>query len=115
MKTTIIKQSSYKVNYGDGMPLLVEVALYRIEKTIFSRPTPPYYIEVRNNGYISQEFLSEDWAIKKFMEISAFWYFEEMRNNLINRDGNFMQYILSLNKENIYKAFFGSILFFGRI
>lgn len=64
MKTTIIKQSSYKVNYGDGMPLLVEVALYRIEKTIFSRPTPPYYIEVRNNGYISQEFLSEDWAIK---------------------------------------------------
>lgn len=107
MKTTIIKQSSYKVNYGDGMPLLVEVALYRIEKTIFSRPTPPYYIEVRNNGYISQEFLSEDWAIKKFMEISAFWFFEEMRNNLINRDGNFMQYILSLNKENIYKAFLG--------
>lgn len=64
MKTTIIKQSSYKVNYGDGMPLLVEVALYRIEKTIFSRPTPPYYIEVRNNGYISQEFYQKIGRLK---------------------------------------------------
>lgn len=107
MKATKIRESSYQINYGEDKPLSVAVALYRIEKTIFSHPTPPYYVEVRNNGFISQEYLYEDSAFQNYMQISAFWYLEEIRNSLINNEGNFMQEILSTNEDSIYKTFSG--------
>jgi len=107
MKSTIVKHSSYKINYCEDKPLEVVVALYRIEKTIFSRPTLPYYIEVRNNGFISQEFLHEDSAFHNFMQISAFWHLEEMRNTMISKEGNFMQEIISRREDSIYKILLG--------
>lgn len=107
MKATKIRESSYQINYGEDKPLSVEVALYRIEKSIFSRPTPPYYIEVRNNGFICQEYFYEDYAFQKYMQISAFWYLEEIRNSLIYNEDNFMQEVLSTNEDSIYKIFLG--------
>lgn len=107
MKANKIRQSSYRINYGEDKPLSVEVALYRIEKSIFSRPTPPYYIEVRNNGFISQEYLYEDSAFQTYMQISAFWHLEEIRNSLIDNEGNFMHEVLSTNEDSIYKIFLG--------
>lgn len=107
MKATMIRYSSHRVNYENDIPFLVEVKLYKIDRTIFSRPKAPYYIEVCNNRHVLQEYLYEDKAFKTFMEVSAFWHFEEIRHNMIQPNENFAEEAYLIKKEDFYNTSLG--------